>query len=217
MLGCALLKEKFGMFEVCCILTTVLGVVLIVKPAESLNSSESLAVLAALVGALSWAASGVMSRDLKDIHIFVLLAWLDVIASVTVIAIGLFANAGLQLPRDMEVALLLLSLGVSGYLASITFNLSFMVSNIHTYIHNFIEPVSSKCKESASLIAVVERGLAVLFSYLVQICFFKQVPSAMDIAGSVVITVTVIGIGVRQLLAESGETEAESESLLTVQ
>ncbi len=70
-----------------------------------------------------------------------------------------------------------------------------------------------QCKESASLITVVERSLCILFSYLVQICFFGHLPSLIDIAGSVVIAVTVLLIGVREVVDEKANDSSTARTV----
>ncbi len=50
----------------------------------------------------------------------------------------------------------------------------------------------------------MERGLGILFAYLTQVCFFKEIPSGLDVAGSAIITCTILFVSVRKLV-ESGQ------------
>ncbi len=47
---------------------------------------------------------------------------------------------------------------------------------------------------------MVQRGLAILLSYLVQVIFFKEIPNTLDILGSVIITATILLISVRKFV-----------------
>ena len=46
----------------------------------------------------------------------------------------------------------------------------------------------------------MERGLGILFAYLTQVCFFKEIPSGLDVAGSAIITCTILFVSVRKLV-----------------
>ncbi len=70
------------------------------------------------------------------------------------------------------------------------------------------------------MITVVERGLCILFSYLVQVFFFGQLPSVLDVAGSAIIAVTVVLIGFREGLNDKTNDAPDSKEcdpLLTAQ
>ncbi len=132
LLGCIFLKEKFGLFEVFSIVTTTVGVALVVKPMENQTTGRATtlhAVLAALAGAFGWAGSGVLSRHLfKKIHFLVLTTWIGAFAFASIMVAGI-ASLGEQftLPSDWKSATLMAALGIIGILAMYTFNASFMV------------------------------------------------------------------------------------------
>ncbi len=53
----------------------------------------------------------------------------------------------------------------------------------------------------------MERGLGILFSFLAQVCFFKEVPNELDVAGSAVITVTILFVSIRRLVDVKAESD----------
>ena len=138
LLGCIILGERFGLFEVASILATIVGVTLVMKPAEIFATGHSdkattlLPVLAALVAAFGWGACGVLSRDLfKGMHLLVVTAWIAVFTFFSTAIFGLmFPSSTFTIPPDLKTALLLTAVGIVGILVMYTFNMSFMVSNI---------------------------------------------------------------------------------------
>ena len=116
------------------VVATIVGVAMVVNPMEvTADKSATLpAVLAALIAAFGWAASGVLSRDLfRKIHFLVLTTWVAAFAFASIAVVGIATPAEkFTVPQDWTTVCLLAALAIIGILVMYTFNASFMVSDI---------------------------------------------------------------------------------------
>lgn len=188
------LKESCGLFNIFTILLTLFGVVLITRPSFLFGDTIAVATdpmvlehdqsggnawgaVAAISSTLFGANAYVTLRALKGIHYSVIMSNFGVFALIYTIAISWYFNV-LCMPYCSPDRWLVLALGIFSFLGQILLTVSLQL-------------------EEAGPISIA-RSADIVFAFIWQILFFKEIPSGYSIAGAIIVTVSVILTGLKK-------------------
>lgn len=189
------LKESCGMFNVLTILLTLFGVVLITRPSilfddeiASMSTDHTLVdheqadsgtwgAVAAISSTLFGANAYVTLRALKGIHYSVIMSNFGAFALVYTVGISWFLNV-LCMPYCTPDRWLVLALGIFSFLGQILLTISLQL-------------------EEAGPISIA-RSADIVFAFIWQVLFFKEIPSGYSIAGALIVTFSVILTGLKK-------------------
>lgn len=182
------LKEPCGIFNVITVLLTLFGVVLITRPAvifgntvpslvdeQILDNNAGLwGPVAAISSTLFGANAYVLLRALKGLHFSVIMTNFGSFALVYTILVSWIMGA-LCWPHCGSDRLLIVALAVFSFLGQILLTLSLQL-------------------EQAGPVAIA-RSADIVFAFLFQVLFFKEVPNAYSVIGAVLVVSSVILTG----------------------
>lgn len=188
------LKEACGLFNVFTIFLTLVGVVLITRPSflfgedismvteqamldHDPSNSKVWGAVAAISSTLFGANAYVTLRALKGIHYSVIMSNFGAFALVYTIAIGWCLKV-LCMPYCSSDRWLVLALGIFSFLGQILLTISLQL-------------------EEAGPISIA-RSADIVFAFVWQILFFKEIPSAYSIVGALFVAVSVILTGLKK-------------------
>lgn len=190
------LKESCGMFNVFTIILTLFGVVLITRPSiffedemtsmstdhtvidrDAQTISNMWGAVAAISSTLFGANAYVTLRALKGIHYSVIMSNFGAFALVYTVGISWFLNV-LCMPYCTPDRWLVLALGIFSFLGQILLTISLQL-------------------EEAGPISIA-RSADIVFAFIWQILFFKEIPSGYSIAGAMIVTFSVILTGLKK-------------------
>lgn len=185
------LKEPCGLFNVLTVLLTLIGVVLITRPAAIFGNSIPSLVdeqitdrhyggvgpVAALSSTLFGANAYVLLRALKGLHFSVIMTNFGAFAIIyTTIVTG--SLGVLCWPQCGMDRLLVLALAIFSFLGQILLTLALQI-------------------EQAGPVAIA-RSADIVFAFVWQVMFFKEVPNGYSIFGALLVICSVILTGLRK-------------------
>lgn len=200
------LKEPCGLWNIVCVLLTLIGVVLITRPPLLFGNSvpalsaengepESTNVwgaVAAFSATLFGANAYVLLRALKGLHFSVIMTNFGTFALfqtlLTTWSLGQLCWPACGTDRLLVVALALFSFG-----GQILLTLSLQL-------------------EQAGPVAIA-RSADIVFAFIWQVLFFQEVPNRYSIAGAVLVTSSVLLTGVRKWLVSMPNNSRVKKSL----
>lgn len=187
------LKEPCGLFNVLTVILTLIGVVLITRPSsifgdsvpslvdEQINDADKnygvWGPVAALSSTLFAANAYVTLRALKGLHYSVVMTNFGAFALVYTMGVT-WSLGALCWPYCGSDRWLVIALGVFSFLGQILLTLSLQM-------------------EQAGPVAIA-RSADIVFAFIWQILFFKEVPNGYSIAGAVLVTSSVVLIGLKK-------------------
>lgn len=185
------LKEPCGLFNVMTILLTLIGVVLITRPPfifgthipslafedESSASTDLWAAIAAFSATLFGANVYVLLRALKGLHFSVIMTNFGAFALVQTVAVTWFLGA-LCWPQCGVERILVVALALFSFGGQILLTLSLQL-------------------EQAGPVAIA-RSADIVFAFIWQVLFFKEIPNVYSLAGAFLVTSSVMLTGLRK-------------------
>ncbi|EFA80066.1 hypothetical protein PPL_06888 [Heterostelium album PN500] len=180
-LGSTILKEKWTTINSICTILSIVGVIIISKPSfifgnnvndESISQAKRiLFTLIGVLGAFFQSVSNVFSRKIgKDTNPFVLVVYYQSIVVVSILPVCLFLNI-LRAP-SLNQWLYLLGMGVLGFIFQGMGNRAFQIENVAK-----VSPLNYT---------------QIIFTYIMQILFFKESPDIFSIFGSICIILCAV-------------------------
>lgn len=190
------LKEPCGLFHYFTLFLTMLGVLMITKPpflfGHSTKHYNFLGPLAALSSTVFAAIVYILLRALKDLHfsvIMVCFATYSVLQTSTMA----WATGNLCWPKCGSERLLVVSLGVLSFSGQMLLTIAAQL-------------------EEAGLVAIA-RTVDVVFAFMWQIIFFDEIPNVFSILGALLVTSSVVLIGLRKWMMSMPSTSAIRKKL----
>lgn len=183
------LKEAIDLVDILSVFIVFAGIVLIVKPPFIFGQSELYmndpeamqAVIILIFSTIFFLANVyVMLRKLKDLHWSVVLTTFGFIGFLESVIVAVSVG-NVALPVSKSDIILCLLLGFMGYLGQILFTIS-------AYF------------ETASKVAVLRKAFDIIFAFLFQITFFKEIPGIYSICGAGLITLAIALSGLKKLV-----------------
>lgn len=183
------LKEPCDAFSILTICLTLTGVLLITRPISifgssvpSLGSEENVRTdiwggVAAFSATLFGANAYILLRVLKGLHFSVIMINFGVYALIETIFVSWYLGV-LCLPQCGTERLLILALGIFSFSGQILLTISLQLEQAG--------PVS------------IARSADIVFAFIWQVLFFKEVPNIYSIVGAIFVTSSVILIGLRK-------------------
>lgn len=187
------LKEPCGIFNVFTIILTLFGVILITRPsmifgdgvASQLDDQETdhnglnniWGAVAAISSTLFGANAYVTLRALKGIHYSVIMSNFGAFALLYTVIVSWLLNV-ICLPYCNSDRWLVVALGVFSFLGQILLTISLQL-------------------EEAGPVAIA-RSADIVFAFIWQILFFKQIPSSYSVIGGALITISVVLTGLKK-------------------
>lgn len=186
------LKEPCGIFNVFTILLTLFGVVLITRPSiifadtvQSLSDDQvgdhdrnnMWGAIAAISSTLFGANAYVTLRALKGIHYSVIMSNFGAFGLLYTVIISWFMNV-LCMPYCNSDRWLVIALGVFSFLGQILLTIALQL-------------------EEAGPVAIA-RSADIVFAFIWQMLFFREIPNGYSVVGAVVITASVILTGLKK-------------------
>lgn len=187
------LKEPCGLFNVITVILTLIGVVLITRPSAIFGDSVPSLVdeqitdldknygvwgpVSALMSTLFGASAYVTLRALKGLHFSIVMTNFGGFALVYTMIVT-WSLGALCWPYCGSDRWLVIALGIFSFLGQILLTLSLQM-------------------EQAGPVAIA-RSADIVFAFIWQIMFFKEVPNGYSIAGAVLVTSSVLLTGLRK-------------------
>ncbi|XP_076345482.1 solute carrier family 35 member G1-like [Tachypleus tridentatus] len=183
------LKEPCGLFQVITVLLTMTGVLLITKlPIIRQYSSVDIppsirlyGVGAALISTVFASGVYIVLRKMKKIHHSVILfnfGWVGVI--VTALSTAVFGN--FSWPPCGIGQFLGVALGLFSFLGQIFFTKALQI-------------------EQAGFVSIVRAAADIIFAFLWQVLFFKEIPDVWSISGAIIVSICVLITSARKWFA----------------
>ncbi|XP_017771121.1 PREDICTED: solute carrier family 35 member G1 [Nicrophorus vespilloides] len=182
------LKEPCGLFNAFSVVVTLIGVILITRPpilfsetVESFGDSNQKtgvwSAVAAFSATLFGANAYVLLRALKGIHFSVIMTNFGSFALVQCLIVT-WAIGALCMPRCGTDRLLIVALAFFSFLGQILLTLALQL-------------------EQAGPVAIA-RSSDIVFAFIWQVLFFKEVPNSYSIIGAILVMSSVLLIGLRK-------------------
>lgn len=188
------LKEPCGLFNVVTVILTLIGVLLITRPSsifgnsvpslidEQINETDKNVYaiwgpVSALSSTLFGASAYVTLRALKGLHFSVVMTNFGSFALVYTMAVTWSVGA-LCWPYCGTQRWLVIALGVFSFLGQILLTIALQL-------------------EQAGPVAIA-RSADIVFAFIWQVMFFKEVPNGYSIAGAILVTSSVILTGLKK-------------------
>lgn len=187
------LKEPCGIFNALTILLTLFGVVLVTRPAiifgntvasitedritDHNHSNNVWGPVAAISSTLFGANAYVTLRALKGIHFSVIMSNFGAFALIYTVAVSWFMDV-ICLPYCNSDRWLVLALGAFSFLGQILLTISLQL-------------------EEAGPVAIA-RSADIVFAFVWQILFFKEIPNIYSVIGALIVTFSVILTGLKK-------------------
>lgn len=183
------LKEPCGLFHYFTLFLTMLGVVMITRPpflfGQSTKHYNFLGPLAALLSTIFAAIVYILLRALKNLHFSVIMVCF---ASYSIIQTSTmaYATGNLCWPKCGTERLLAVALGIFSFSGQMLLTIAAQL-------------------EEAGLVAIA-RTVDVVFAFVWQIIFFNEIPNIFSIVGAVLVTSSVVLIGLRKWIMSMPST-----------
>lgn len=175
------LKEPCGLFHYFTLFLTMLGVLLITRPpflfGQSTTQYSFLGPVAALSSTIFAAIVYILLRALKDLHFSVIMVCFATYSILQTSSMA-WATGNLCWPRCGTERLLVVALGVFSFSGQMLLTIAAQL-------------------EEAGLVAIA-RTVDVVFAFVWQIMFFNEIPNIFSIVGAVLVTSSVMLIGLRK-------------------
>lgn len=188
------LKEPCGLFNVATVILTLIGVVLITRPSaifgnsipsltdEQINDIEQNAngvwgPVSALLSTLFGASAYVTLRALKGLHYSVVMTNFGAFALIYTMIVTWSVDA-MCWPYCGSERWLVIALGLFSFMGQILLTISLQI-------------------EQAGPVAIA-RSADIVFAFIWQIMFFKEVPNGYSIAGAILVTSSVVLTGLKK-------------------
>ncbi|XP_050435629.1 solute carrier family 35 member G1 [Adelges cooleyi] len=190
------LKEPCGLFHYFALFLTMIGVIMIARPPilfnESMEHYNFFGPLAAIVSTIFAAVVYILLRALKDVHFTVTMVCF---ASYSIIQTSSMAWAldKLSWPKCGTERVLFVTLGLCSFAGQALLTLAAQL-------------------EEAGLVAIA-RSVDVVFAFAWQIIFFNEIPSLMSVIGAVLVTSSVVLIGLRKWIMSMPATSSLKKKL----
>jgi len=185
------LKEPCGLFHYITLFLTIIGVLLITRPpflfGHSTKQYNFLGPLAALLSTFFAAIVYILLRALKNLHFSVIMVTFSAYAIIQT-SIMAWATGNLCWPKCGTETILVIALGVFSFSGQILLTIATQL-------------------EEAGLVAIA-RTVDVVFAFLWQIIFFNEVPNIFSIIGAVLVTSSVVLIGLRKWMMSMPSTSS---------
>nr|CAD7203921.1 unnamed protein product [Timema douglasi] len=200
------LKEPCGLFNAISVVLTLIGVVLITRPPllfghsvpalasseEVTNSSDIWGAIAAFSATLFGANAYVLLRALKGLHFSVIMTNFGSFALIQTLAVT-WSLGALCLPRCGEDRLLVVALALFSFGGQILLTIALQL-------------------EQAGPVAIA-RSADIVFAFIWQVIFFKEVPNHYSIGGAVLVTSSVMLTGLRKWALALPESSSLKKTL----
>lgn len=175
------LKEPCGLFHYFALFLTMLGVLLITRPpllfGQSTTQYSFLGPMAALLSTIFGAIVFILLRALKNLHFSVIMVCFATYSILQTSSMA-WALGNLCWPKCGSERLLVIALGVFSFSGQMLLTIAAQL-------------------EEAGLVAIA-RTVDVVFAFVWQIMFFNEIPNIFSIAGAVLVTSSVVLIGLRK-------------------
>lgn len=175
------LKEPCGLFHYFTLFLTMLGVLLITRPpflfGQSTKHNSILGSLAALLSTVFAAIVYIVLRALKNLHFSVIMVCFATYSIFQTSGMA-WATGNLCWPKCGSERLLVITLGLFSFFGQILITIAAQI-------------------EEAGLVAIA-RTVDVVFAFVWQIIFFNEMPNIFSIVGAVLVTSSVVLIGLRK-------------------
>lgn len=185
------LKETCGLFHYFTLFLTISGVLMITRPpflfGQSTAQYNFLGPLAALLSTIFTAIVFIILRVLKNLHFSVILVCFATYSMMQSFSMA-WATGKLCWPKCGTERLLVVALGLFSFAGQ-------MLLTIATQL------------EEAGLVAIA-RTVDVVFAFIWQIIFFNEVPSIFSVIGALLVTSSVVLIGLRKWMMSMPSTSS---------
>lgn len=191
-LACIFLKEHFGAFEVFFILISTAGVVMVVKPnflfggyGNQFDTLHEILGYALVVGAMLLSCVNfILIKKLKNLKTH---------PSLLVFFVSIFGI--------IQNSIILVVLGEVPYVPC-SKSVYYVTFNGFIFCLTQILVTQAIYLENAGIIAIV-RTNSIVVAFFFDIAILKQTPSILTFVGAVMVTLSIIGVGIRKWLAQS--------------
>lgn len=176
------LKEPCGLFHYFTLFLTMLGVLLITRPPFLFGQSTTiqysfLGPMAALLSTIFAAIVYILLRALKNLHFSVIMVCFATYSILQTFSMA-WATGNLYWPKCGTERLLVVALGIFSFSGQMFLTIASQL-------------------EEAGLVAIA-RTVDVVFAFVWQIMFFNEIPNIFSIVGAVLVTSSVVLIGLRK-------------------
>ncbi|XP_050534262.1 solute carrier family 35 member G1 [Daktulosphaira vitifoliae] len=177
------LKEPCSLFHYFTLFLTMFGALLIARPPFLFNESshhyQFFGPIAAMLSTLFSATVYILLRALKNIHFSVIMVCFAIYSILQTSTMAL-AIGNLTWPKCGTERLLFVALGLFSFAGQMLLTIAAQL-------------------EEAGLVAIA-RSIDVVFAFAWQIIFFNEIPSWLSLVGAVLVTSSVVLIGLRKWL-----------------
>lgn len=183
------LKEQCGLFHYCTLFLTMIGVLMITRPpilfGHSTKKYNFLGPLAALLSTIFGAIVYILLKVLKNLHFSAIMI---TFATYTILQTSgmAWASGNLCWPKCGSERLLVVALGVTSFSGQMLLTIASQL-------------------EEAGLVAMA-RTVDVVFAFAWQILFFGEVPNVFSLIGALLVTLSVMLIGLRKWMMSMPST-----------
>lgn len=183
------LKEPCGLFHYFTLFLTMLGVLLITRPPflfeQSTKEYNFMGPLAALLSTIFGAIVYILLRTLKNLHFSVILVTFATYSILQTSGMA-WATGKLCWPKCGTERLLVVALGIFSFSGQMLLTIAAQL-------------------EEAGLVAIA-RTVDVVFAFVWQILFFNEIPNIFSVVGAILVTLSVVLIGLRKWMMSMPST-----------
>lgn len=185
------LKEPCGLFHYFTLFLTMIGVLLITRPpflfGHSTKQYNFLGPLAALLSTFFGAIVYILLRALKNLHFSVIMVTFATYSIIQTTSMA-WATGNLCWPKCGTERILIIALSIFSFSGQMLLTIAAQL-------------------EEAGLVAIA-RTVDVVFAFVWQIIFFNEVPNIFSIIGAVLVTSSVVLIGLRKWMMSMPSTSS---------
>lgn len=190
------LKEPCGLFHYFTLFLTMLGVLMVTRPpflfGQSTTQYSFLGPLAALLSTIFAAIVYILLRALKNLHFSVIMVCFATYSILQTSSMA-WATGKLCWPKCGTERLLVVALGIFSFSGQMLLTIAAQL-------------------EEAGLVAIA-RTVDVVFAFMWQIIFFNEIPNIFSIIGAVLVTSSVVLIGLRKWMMSMPSTSSIRKKL----
>lgn len=185
------LKEPCGLFHYFTLFLTMLGVLMITRPpilfGQTTKHNNFLGPLAALLSTFFAAIVYILLRALKNLHFSVIMICFATYSILQTSGMA-WATGGMCWPKCGTERLLVVALGVFSFSGQMLLTIAAQL-------------------EEVGLVAIA-RTVDVVFAFMWQIIFFNEIPNIFSIIGAILVTSSVVVVGLRKWMMSLPTTSA---------
>lgn len=185
------LKEPCGLFHYFTLFLTMIGVLMITRPpflfGQSTKHNNFLGPLAALLSTIFGAMVFILLRLLKNLHFSVIMMCFGAYTILQTSTMA-WATGKLCWPKCGSERILAITLGIFSFSGQMLLTIAAQL-------------------EEAGLVAIA-RTVDVVFAFLWQIIFFGEIPNIFSILGALLVTTSVVLIGLRKWMMSMPSTSS---------